>query len=218
LTDTLKNWNNESNTSFFNSIKERIVKPPPFKERLSYAIYRLQIQMNKLEQSGYNMQQQYDTLFKKCTAAVMSKDSQRAKMYANECSQIKKMVSVILQSQFAIERVSMRLKTIEDFGNVAIEMGPVANVISSLKGQLSGVLPDVSYKLGEIGESLNEMVIGFGEATGITTMDALQNEESVKILNEAAAVAENQMRERFPTLPETPTPSTERHSESRFTT
>jgi division protein CdvB (Snf7/Vps24/ESCRT-III family) len=174
--------------------------------------------MNKLEQSGNNMQQQYNTLFKKCTAAVMNKDSQRANMYANECAQIKKMVSVILQSQFAIERVSIRIKTIEDFGNVAIEMGPVANVISSLKGQLSGVLPDVSYKLGEIGESLNEMVIGFGEATGTTTIDALQNEESVKILNEAAAVAENQMRERFPTLPETPIPSTEKHSESRFTT
>ncbi len=176
------------------------------------------MQMNKLEQVGINMQHQYDLLFKKCTDAVMSKDMQRARIYANECAQIKKMVSVILQSQFAIERVTMRLRTVEEFGDVAIEMGPVANVISSLKGQLIGILPEVSYGLGEIGESLNEMVMGFGETAGMSEMHMTSSEEASKILNEAAAVAENKMRERFPTLPGTPVFDVEKASESKFTT
>ncbi|MCK4243462.1 hypothetical protein KAX03_01130 [Candidatus Bathyarchaeota archaeon] len=218
MPDTLKNWDRDSNTSLLRSIKEKIIKPSPLKERLSYAIYRLQMQMNKLEQVGTNMQHQYDLLFKKCTDAVMSKDMQRARIYANECAQIKKMVSVILQSQFAIERVTMRLRTVEEFGDVAIEMGPVANVISSLKGQLIGILPEVSYGLGEIGESLNEMVMGFGETTGMSEMHMTSSEEASKILNEAAAVAENKMRERFPTLPGTPVLDVEKESESKFTT
>ena len=212
-----KNWENNSNKSIFKVLKEKVIKPPPLKERLSYATYRLKTQMEALEQSGSKMQYQYDKLFKKCTDAVTSKDMERAKIYANECAQIKKMVSVVLQSQFAIEQVTMRLETLEEFGDVAVEMGPVANVIASLKGQLVGVMPEVSYTLGEIGESLNELVFESGEATAQPT-NIEASSEAAKILNEAATVAEQKMKERFPTLLGTPASDIEKTSESRFAT
>jgi len=212
-----KNWENNSNKSIFKVLKEKVIKPPPLKERLSYATYRLKTQMEALEQSGSKMQYQYDKLFRKCTDAVMSKDMERAKIYANECAQIKKMVSIVLQSQFAIEQVTMRLETVEEFGDVAVEMGPVGNVIASLKGQLVGVVPEVSYTLGEIGESLNELVFESGEATA-QPMNIEASSEAAKILNEAATVAEQKMKERFPTLPCTPVSDIEKTSESRFAT
>jgi len=217
LADTLKNWEGNSDRSIFKALKDKVVKPAPMKERLSYAIYRLKTQMEALEQSGSKMQYQYDKLFRKCTDAVMNKDMERAKIYANECVQIKKMVSIVLQSQFAIEQVTMRLETLEEFGDVAVGMGPVANVIASLKGQLVGVMPEVSYTLGEIGESLNELVFESGEATAQPT-NIEASSEAAKILNEAATVAEQKMKERFPTLPGTPASEVEKTSESRFAT
>jgi len=217
LADMSKNWENNPNKSILKVLKEKVIKPPPLKERLSYAIYRLKTQMEALEQSGSKMQYQYDKLFKKCTDAVTSKDMERAKIYANECAQIKKMVSTVLQSQFAIEQVTMRLETVEEFGDVAVGMGPVANVIASLKGQLVGVMPEVSYTLGEIGESLNELVFESGEATAQPT-NIEASSEAAKILNEAATVAEQKMKERFPTLLGTPAPDIEKTSESRFAT
>jgi division protein CdvB (Snf7/Vps24/ESCRT-III family) len=198
LSEPIKNW--ERKPSFIGKVKGRVVRGPPLREKLSFTIYRLRVQQNKLEQSYLRMKHHYDDLFAKCTDAVMGKDKSRATLFANECAEVKKMVSTILQSQLAIEQVIMRLETIHEFGDIVVDLGPVMSVIGSLKGRLAGILPDVSYKLGEIGESINNMVMEAGYVTGAGWAVGA-SAEADKILGEASIIAEQKMKERFPTLP-----------------
>ena len=128
----------------------------------------------------------------------MAKDSARATMYANECAEIRKMASITLRSQLALEQVSLRLETIREFGDIAALMGPVSEVVRSVKTQISGIMPEMSYELGEIGDTLNSMVVEVGDATGQSYNDEASSSEAQKILNEANTVAEQRVKEKFP--------------------
>ena len=201
MTDIVKYWEKKRNVSTFDKVVNGLRKPSPLKERISYTIYRLKVQEGRLERAYSRMQSHYDEVFRKCTNAVVAKDNVRASIYANECAELKKMTQTILRSQFAIEQVVLRLQTVEEFGDIAVEMSPIAGVINSIRSHLSGVLPEVSYKLGEIGETLNDLVMDAGGATAYSWNISSSGEEAERILMEANAIAEQKMKDKFPTLP-----------------
>ena len=210
MTDVIKTWERKSQQSTFSKFVDTMKKPAPLRERISYTLYKLKIQEGKLEQAYQRMQNHYNEIFRKCTNSVLAKDSARASIYANECAEIRKMCQTILRSQFAIEQVMLRLETVEEFGDIVVEMSPVAGVINSLRGHLAGVVPEVSYKLGEIGDTLNDLVMESGEASGSSWNVGSSGEDSEKILADANLIAEQKMKEKFPSLPDAGMPSFEK--------
>ncbi len=102
----------------------------PIKEQVATALYRLKVQQNKLETAAMRMQQHDKEIFAKCVSSQMAHDVARASMYANECAEVRKMAKVTLQCQLALEQVSLRLETIEEFGDMARLMAPAASVVS----------------------------------------------------------------------------------------
>jgi division protein CdvB (Snf7/Vps24/ESCRT-III family) len=210
MADLIKTWENSTQPSTFSKLTSAMRKPQPLRERISFTIYKLKVQQGRLEQAYQRMQTHYNGLFRRCTNAVLAKDSARASIYANECAEIRKMCQTILRGQFAIEQVVLRLETVEEFGDIAVEMNPVANVINSIKGNLAGVVPEVSYRLGEIGNTLTDLVMDSGRVTATSWNVITSGEEAEKILEDANAIAEQKMKERFPTLPATTLPSLEK--------
>jgi division protein CdvB (Snf7/Vps24/ESCRT-III family) len=210
LPDVFKIWEKAEGRSPLSKFVDNTKRSAPLKERISYTIYRLKIQQRRLEQASQRMHQHYNEVFRKCANAVLAKDNTRASMYANECAEIKKMCQTIIGSQFAIEQLVLRLETIEEFGDIAVEMIPVSTVISSLRAHLAGIVPEVSYKLGEIGDSLNDLVMESGGVTATSFSVTSASEEAERILNDANAIAEQKMKEKFPVLPSTELPSLEK--------
>jgi len=212
LSNAFKTWERKNSKSTFSKIVDTVKKAPPLREQISFTVYRLKLQQRRLDQAYERMQNHYDRLFRKCTNAVLAKDSARSSIYANECAEIRKMCQTIIRSQYAIEQVMLRLQTVEEFGDIVVEMSPVAGVISSIKSHLAGIVPEVSYKLGEIGDNLNDLVMEAGGASSVSWSISSSGEESEKILADANMIAEQKMKEKFPTLPETTLPSLEKSS------
>jgi division protein CdvB (Snf7/Vps24/ESCRT-III family) len=204
MAEALKTWERKRKQSALSRIVRGVKKPEPLRERISYTIYKLKVQSQRLEQAYQRMQNHYNKLFRKCTNAVMAKDITRAPIYANECAEVQKMCQTIMRSQFAIEQVVLRLETVGEFGDIVVEMSPVASVINSIRGPLAGVVPEVSFKLGEIGDTLNDLVMEAGGATSVSWNVMSSGAEAEKILSEANAIAEERMKEKFPRLPDTP--------------
>jgi division protein CdvB (Snf7/Vps24/ESCRT-III family) len=196
-----KNWSKPEGGSVFRRFEEKIHKGPPLKEKIAQTIFRLKLQQRKLEEAASKLQRHDRELFEKCVAAELAKDDARAAIYANECAEVRKMAKIILLSQLALEQVSLRLETVEEFGDVLTQMAPVSDVVHSLKGRLAGVIPEVSYELGSIGEMLNGMMVEAGAASNVSWTPEAAGEESKAILNQASLVAEERMKEKFPDLP-----------------
>jgi len=180
--------------------------PEPIRERITQTVFRLNMVQRKLEDSRLRIEQKHKTLFSKVVRAQESKDSQTAVMYANECAQVKKIAQTIISSQLALEQVVLRLDTVKDFGDIAAELMPAASVIRSVKGRLSGVIPEVSMNLGTISQTLDSLVLEVGEATSSSWNAMSSGEDADKVLAEASMIAEQKVREGFPELPSTATP------------
>jgi division protein CdvB (Snf7/Vps24/ESCRT-III family) len=199
----LKDWDGDSKEPAVSRFGEHFHHKPSAKEQVTSALYRLKAQQSKLEAAASRMQQHDKEIFNKCVSSQLGHDTARAAMYANECAEVRKMAKVTVQCQMALEQVSLRLETIQEFGDVASMMAPVANVVHSIKNQISGVMPEVGLELGQIGELLSSVVDDAGEVTGSTYDVATTSQESNKILDEASAIAEQHVKDRFPELPVT---------------
>lgn len=191
-------------TPFTKRLKEA-VHPTPLRQRVNESLFKLKVQERKLERTSYHMQQRDQALYGKCVLAIQGKNTQLASMYANECAELRKMAKVVLHSQIALEQVTLRLETVQEFGDIAYTMMPVASVVRAVKTQLEGVMPEVSLELSEVNETLEGLVVEVGETTETSFDTSATTEESQRILQEANTVAEQKMKERFPELPPIPT-------------
>ena len=199
--DFIKDWDREAKDPVFTRVNAKFHHRIPIKDQLAGAVYRLRVQQNKLEAASMRMQQHDKEIFAKCVNSQLTHDMARATMYANECVEVRKMAKVTLQCQLALEQVSLRLETIEEFGDMARLMAPVAGVVHSIKNQISGLIPEVGFELSEIGEVLNSVVMEAGETTGSQYEIDASGAEAQRIMTEASTIAEQHMKERFPDLP-----------------
>lgn len=183
------------------------VHQQPLKERLALASYRLRTLRNKLEFKNLMLQQRDKELFDKCAAARASGDSARANLYAEECAETRKIAKVILQCEMAIEQVTFKLETAEMVGDLAFMMHPIKNVVALVGQQMQHLMPEVSFELNQINESLDGVVASAGEVTETVSPVGTFSGEAEGILKEADALAEQRIKSRFPEL--LPTPSAE---------
>jgi len=202
--DFTSTWAKEKKTPISTKISDTM-HPVPVRDKITQTIFKLNMVQHKLDDSRLRMEQKHKTLFNKCVRSQEMKDSQTAVMYANECAQLKKIAQTITSSHLALEQVVLRLETVKDFGDVAAEIMPAASVIRSIKGQLSGVIPEVSMQLGSISSTLDSLVLEVGEATGQSWNTMVAGDEAEKILSEASIIAEQKIKEGFPELPTTST-------------
>jgi len=177
----------------------------PLKEKIAHAIYRLESQRPKLQESSAHLQQRDREMFERCIGAKGTDDEAHAIIYANECVEIRKMAKVVLCSELALERVILRLETIEEVGDLLIQLAPVVGIVHETKGRLKGIIPEVSQELEEINGVLNDTLIETGEVAGVNVAMEAGSEEAKKVLEEATTVAEQKMSENFPELPLPPT-------------
>lgn len=197
--DFVKGWERKRGSSRSDVFRD--LRPgPPLRERISQTIYRLNNVQRRLEEAESRMKAREKAIFYKCVQAQEVRDTYASTMYANEVAQVRKMTQIIFTSQLALEQVALRLETVQEFGDIATEIMPAAQIIRTIRDHVSGVLPEVSYMLGDICGTLDSVVIDAGQVT-TSTYHAATSEEAEMILAEASAVAEQKMRDAFPSLP-----------------
>jgi division protein CdvB (Snf7/Vps24/ESCRT-III family) len=191
------------NPSITDRLREAI-KPTPIKRRIQMATYKLRNQTTRLEKSIGQMEARDRTLHDKCVKALEARDTQSATLFANECVQIRKLIKTSLSSEISLEQALLRLETIEQFGDMVHSMGSVRGILTAVRGELEGKLPEISTGLHDIEDSLENLTIEIGEAMDSDGAYVLPSDDSAKILNEADLMAEQKMKEKFPEIPQIP--------------
>lgn len=184
------------------SVIRRFFSPkPPLKERVAGAIYRLESQRERLEHIVAKLQRRDREIFERCVGAYLSKDYVRSRMYANECSEVRSVARLLLSVQLALERVILRLETIQEFGDVMVQLTPVLGLVREMRRQISGVVPEVASGLDEVSRLLTDTIGEMRVMDGHKVEEATLDEEARRILDEAALLAEQKVKESFPELP-----------------
>jgi division protein CdvB (Snf7/Vps24/ESCRT-III family) len=168
---------------------------------MDYAIRRLDLQINKLDQAAERFSQKDKALFAKIVDAYAKHDSAHANIYANELAEVRKMEKIVMNARLALDQVQLRLRTVTEFGDIVMTLGPAISVLRSVSAGLVGVLPEAENELADIGNMLSGLMFDAGTSSGLSLNFNSVNEDAAKILDEAAAVAEQKVSANFPDLP-----------------
>ena len=197
-----KKWESKREESSFTDSLREVVRPPaPLKPRMDFAIRRLDLQINKLDQASERFTQKDKALFAKLVDAYAKHDIARANVYANELAEVRKMEKLVMNARLALDQVQLRLRTVTEFGDMVSTLGPVIGVLRSVSTGLVGVFPEAERELGDIGNMLSGLMFDAGQGSGMTLNFNNVNEGTAKILEEAATVAEQKISANFPELP-----------------
>jgi len=197
-----KKWETKrEDQPFTNRIKEAVKPPGPLKPRLDFAVRRIELQTQKLDQATERFGQRDKTIFARIVDAYTKHDSSRANVFANELAEIRKMEKLIINARLALEQIVLRLRTVSELGDVVSTLGPAVGVLRSVRAGLVSVFPEAENELGEIGNMLSGIMMEAGSGSGMTLNFDSVNEDAGKILTEAATVAEQRIKDRFPELP-----------------
>ena len=185
---------------------ENIKPPSPLKPRIEEAQKRLHSQISKLESMSMKMEEKDQVIFKRVISAMQSHDSQYAKILSNELSQIRKMNKMITSAKLALEQIQLRLNTITELGDVIVTLSPAMSVIKNIQGGLTSMMPEAGQSFGKITDILNGIMNESGQIPQATEISGNSNslgEDAMKIIEEASAIVEQNMKDKFPDLPNT---------------
>jgi division protein CdvB (Snf7/Vps24/ESCRT-III family) len=198
---------------------ENIKPPSPLKPRIEEAQKRLHSQISKLEGMSMKMEEKDQVIFKRVISAMQSHDSQYAKILSNELSQIRKMNKMITSAKLALEQIQLRLNTITELGDVIVTLSPAMSVIKNIQGGLTSMMPEAGQSFGKITDILNGIMNESGQIPQTTEIPGNSNslgEDAMKIIEEASAIVEQNMKDKFPDLPNTSIDSKATESNSLY--
>jgi len=175
--------------------------PTPLKSQIEQANRQIRLLISQLDSAVNRIKQRDSTIFKNVVSSLAKHDTQHAAVYANELSEVRKMGKMVTQAQLAMEQISLRLGPITDLGEIASTLAPAVSVIRNMKEGLRMALPEADREIGEISGLLSSVLVDASTTGGFSLNFDAANEDAQKVLEEAAAVAEQRMKESFPEIP-----------------
>ena len=185
-----------------NKFIDNIKPTAPLKTKIEDAQKKLQLQISKLDGISNKMQEKDHLIFKRIVYAMQNHDSQYAKVLSNELSQIRKMNKMVSSAKLAMEQIQLRLNTITELGDVVVTLSPAMSVIKGIQGGLSSMMPEADQSFGQISDLLSTIMNDSSQIPNTEiTGTGMISEDSMKILEEASMVVEQNMKDKFPDLP-----------------
>ena len=191
----------EQGPGILGRLKDSVKSPAPLKPQIEQANRQIRVLISQLDGTINKIKQRDSTIFRGVVANLAKHDTQHAAVFANELSEVRKMGKLVTQAQLALEQISLRLGTITDLGEIASTLAPAVSMIRTMRESLSIALPEADKEINEISGLLSSVLIDAGTTGGLSLNFDVANEDAQKVMEEAAAVAEQRTKESFPEIP-----------------
>ena len=201
MTNFGQSWQRQPSSGVSDRLQGLIKKDAPLKPRIDGAIKSMNQPISKLNNTSNQLSKKEQTLFNKIVQAKQSGNLHAAKALANELVQLRKTNSLIGNMKLSVERTQLRLSTTGAIGDAIVSMQPAVSTMKAVVPTMNKIIPQASAEIESMGTMLGDMMPGtvgddysFGEST-------TSSQETDSILQEAAAVAETQVGNKFPSAP-----------------
>ncbi len=173
----------------------------PLKPHIESAIKLIGTQVQRLDIANNRLVEKDAQIFNKVVDAYSKHDRAKATIYANELAEIRKIIKRVTQVKLALESISLRLTTVKDYGDFVGTVTPAISIVKSVQGGVLQVVPEAERGFASLSDSLSSIVTDAGTTSSLNVSFGAANEDAERILGEAATVAEQKIKEKFPELP-----------------
>ena len=182
-------------------VRETIKPQGALKPRIQNAVNKLQVQTTKMDVMLSKLEERDQQLFKRVVTAVQQHDTSASKVLSNELAEIRKVKKMLGGARMSLEQVQLRLATIHDLGDAMVAIGPAMNTMKSLQSSLGKFMPEADSEMNAMAQTLNGLMVDSISDDSFNMESDASNEETDRILQEASAVAEQQIGDKFPSVP-----------------
>jgi division protein CdvB (Snf7/Vps24/ESCRT-III family) len=194
-------WVKQPSPRITERINDLIKAKGPLKPRIQMAVQRLQKQIAKLDSMLSKLQERDQKIFQRIVTATQQHDTQTSKVLSNELTEIRKVSKILGNARMALERIELRLTTAHDLGDTVVTIMPTIGLMKNLKSSLVKFMPGADQEINKMAEMLGGLMTETFSGDATFGTDETTNSESEKILQEAAAVAESSVDDKFPNTP-----------------
>tara|TARA_B100000745_G_scaffold259999_1_gene183518 strand:+ start:394 stop:1068 length:675 start_codon:yes stop_codon:yes gene_type:complete len=196
-----KVWARQETASMADKLRDTVKPQGALKPRIQNAVNKLQVQTTKMDAMLGKLEQRDQQLFKRVVTAVQQHDTSASNILSNELAEIRKVKKMLGGARMSLEQVQLRLSTIHDLGDAMVAIGPAMNTMKGLQSSLGKFMPEADSELNTMTQTLNGLMVDSLSGDTFNMESDVSNEESEKILQEASAVAEQQIGDKFPSVP-----------------
>ena len=201
-------WSKPPTPGITEKINEAIKPKGALKPRVEMAVKRLQGQISKLDNMLTKLKQRDEQIFNRIVVTTQQHDTHTTKVLSNELVEIRKVSRVLGNARMALDQIELRLTTFHDLGDTVVTIMPTIGLMKSLKSSLVKFMPEADQEVNRMTEMLGGLMTDTFSGDSSFGIETATNAESDKILQEATAVAESAVGEKFPSMPvEQATPS-----------
>jgi division protein CdvB (Snf7/Vps24/ESCRT-III family) len=208
LTQLQNKWTKQPQPGITEKINDVIKPKGALKPRIQTAIKKLGLQISKLDHMLAKLKERDAKLFQRIVEATQQHDTQTSKVLSNELGEVRKVTKILSNARIALERIELRLSTTNDLGDTVMTIMPTMGLMKNLKSSLGKIMPGAEQEIGQMADMLGGFMTESFSGDGAFGIDETTNMESEKILQEAAAVAENSTGDLFPSVPTSSTSTT----------
>ena len=201
MTSFDKTWARQETQSVTGKLREAVKPQGALKPRIQTAVNKLQVQVSKMDSMLGKLRERDQQLFQRIVTAMQQHDTSTSKVLSNELAEIRKVSRMLGNARMSLEQVQLRLTTIHDLGDAMVAIGPAMSTMKGLKSSLGRFMPEADSELNSMTQTLNGLMVDSLSGDSFTMDSGATSEETEKILQEASAVAEQQIGDKFPSVP-----------------
>ena len=201
MTSFDKTWARQETQSVTGKLREAVKPQGALKPRIQTAVNKLQVQVSKMDSMLGKLRERDQQLFQRIVTAMQQHDTSTSKVLSNELAEIRKVSRMLGNARMSLEQVQLRLTTIHDLGDAMVAIGPAMSTMKGLKSSLGRFMPEADSELNSMTQTLNGLMVDSLSGDSFTMDSGATSEETDKILQEASAVAEQQIGDKFPSVP-----------------
>jgi len=208
-----KNWREVKNSinlsqKFLNKVKPEAA----LKNKIEGAGKKMEEQILRLEQAHNKLKQSHEHIFKKIVEAKLTRNESKARTYATELSEIRKVRDRIGNAKLSMEQIKLRLSTVSELGDIVVTLSPCMSLIKGLAPSISALMPQMHASMGDLTNMFGDMLTDSSLSQESFTPTYQGNADTEAILLEASNIIEGKIRT---AMPEPPTTSLENFSKEK---
>ena len=208
-----KNWREVKNgINLSQRFLDKIKPQTALKNRINDAEKQMGYQISRLSQVHDKLKQNHDQIFKKIVEAQLTRNESRARTFAIELQEIRKIKNKISEAKLAMEQIKIRLGTVSELGDIVVTLSPCMSLIKGLAPSISTLMPQMHTSMEDLTNMFGDMLTDSSMSQESMTPTYQGNTDTDAILQEAHDVIEGKTRT---SMPEPPTTSLQHSSKEK---
>jgi len=204
-----KAWASQDTAGMTDKFRDTLKPQGALKPRIQNAVNKLQAQTSKMDSMLNKLEERDQKLFQRVVVAVQNHDKSGSTVLSNELAEVRKVKKMLGGARMSLEQVQLRLSTIHDLGDAMVAIGPAMSTMNGLKSSLGKFMPEADAELNSMTQTLNGLMVDSISGDSFNMESDASSEETNAILQEASAVAEQQIGDKFPSVPSLELPTQE---------